>query len=108
IDTDVYSDFATLLASASNVESANVPQAMQEVALQIVKDIGSEKFSSMSVEEAEEWLLSTHSTAGHQFRQFLQRHGHRCLKEFDIRSVTWGSDPKILIKLLQVLFYGIW
>ncbi|CAL1271861.1 unnamed protein product, partial [Larinioides sclopetarius] len=103
IDTDVYSDFAILLASSSNIESANVPQAMQEVALQIVKDIGSEKFCSMSVEEAEEWLLSTQSAAGHQFRQFLERHGHRCLKEFDIRSVTWGSDPKILIKLLQSL-----
>lgn len=28
-DTDVYSDFALLLASSSNVESADVPQAMQ-------------------------------------------------------------------------------
>ncbi|GIY54432.1 putative phosphoenolpyruvate synthase [Caerostris extrusa] len=47
-DNDVYSDFARLLGTSSNVESANIPLAMQEVAIQIVKDIGSEKFSSMS------------------------------------------------------------
>ncbi|KAF8792176.1 putative phosphoenolpyruvate synthase like protein [Argiope bruennichi] len=102
IDTDFIA-ISQLLAKRSNVESANVPQAMQEVALQIVKDIGCEKFSSMTLEEAEEWLLTSPSAAGRQFRQFLQRHGHRCLKEFDVRSVTWGSDPKILIKLLQNL-----
>ncbi|GFW53699.1 putative phosphoenolpyruvate synthase [Trichonephila clavipes] len=67
-DTDVYSDFASLLATSSDVESANVPQAMQDVADQIVKDIGTEKFSSMS---------------------------------FDVKSITWGMDPKLLVKLLQ-------
>ncbi|GFY45139.1 putative phosphoenolpyruvate synthase [Trichonephila inaurata madagascariensis] len=71
-DTDVYSDFALLLATSSNVESANVPQAMQEVANQIVKDVGSEKFSSLTV-------------------------------EFDLRSITWGMNPKLLVKLLQNL-----
>ncbi|GFU80654.1 phosphoenolpyruvate synthase [Trichonephila clavipes] len=102
-DTDVYSDFARLLATSSNVESANVPQAMQEVANQIVKDTGSEKFSSLTVEEAEEWLQTSTSLAGYKFRQFLKRHGHRCLKEFDLRSMTWGMNPKLLVKLLQNL-----
>ncbi|GFT61039.1 putative phosphoenolpyruvate synthase [Nephila pilipes] len=45
-DPDVYSDFARLLVTSSHVESANVPQAMQEVANQIMKDIGAEKFCS--------------------------------------------------------------
>ncbi|GFY37324.1 probable phosphoenolpyruvate synthase [Trichonephila inaurata madagascariensis] len=102
-DTDVYSDFASLLATSSDVESANVPQAMQDVADQIVKDIGKEKFSSMSVEEALEWLKTSTSTAGFKFRQFVNRHGHRCLREFDVKSITWGMDPKLLVKLLQNL-----
>ncbi|GBN38788.1 Putative phosphoenolpyruvate synthase [Araneus ventricosus] len=100
-DIDVYSDFARLLATSSDVESANVPQAMQEVAIQIVKDIGKEKFNSMSVEEASEWLQTTSASSGYKFRQFLKRHGHRCLKEFDVRSITWEMDPKLLVKLLQ-------
>ncbi|XP_055937941.1 prodigiosin synthesizing transferase PigC-like [Argiope bruennichi] len=100
-DIDVYSDFARLLATSSDVESANVPQAMQEVATQIVKDIGKEKFSSMSVKEATEWLQTTSASSGYMFRQFLNRHGHRCLKEFDVRSITWEMDPKLLVQLLQ-------
>ncbi|GFS75529.1 putative phosphoenolpyruvate synthase [Nephila pilipes] len=102
-DTDVYSDFASLLATSSDVESANVPQAMQEVAAQVVKDIGHQKFCSMSVEQAEHWLQTSTSPSGNKFRQFLKRHGHRCLKEFDVRSITWEMDPKLLVKLLQNL-----
>ncbi|GIY42577.1 probable phosphoenolpyruvate synthase, partial [Caerostris extrusa] len=106
-DTDVYSDFSSLLATSSNVESANVPHAMQEVAFQIVKDISPEEFRSMSIEEAEEWLQTTTCLSGYKFRQFLKRHGHRCLKEFDVRSITWEMDAKILIKLLQSLALGV-
>ncbi|GFR30666.1 putative phosphoenolpyruvate synthase, partial [Trichonephila clavata] len=47
---DVYSDFGRLLTTSSTVESATIPQAMQDVANQIVKDIGSEEFSSMTVQ----------------------------------------------------------
>ncbi|GFT08658.1 putative phosphoenolpyruvate synthase, partial [Nephila pilipes] len=53
--------------------------------------------------EAEEWLQTSTSLAGCKFQQFLKRHGHRCLKEFDVRSVTWGMDPKLLVRLLQNL-----
>ncbi|GFS75525.1 PPDK_N domain-containing protein, partial [Nephila pilipes] len=102
-DNDVYSDFASLLATSSDVESANVPQAMQDVADQIVKDIGKEKFSSLSEEDAEKWLQTSTSLAGYKFRQFIKRHGHRCLREFDVKSITWGMDPKLLVKLLQNL-----
>ncbi|KAF8792184.1 Prodigiosin synthesizing transferase PigC like protein [Argiope bruennichi] len=102
-DDDVYSDFARLIATSSNVESAGIPQAMQEVAIQIVKDIGAEKFRSMTIEDAEKWLQTTNSSSGNQFRQFLKRHGHRCLKELDIHSVTWDMNPKLLVKLLQNL-----
>ncbi|GIY25034.1 phosphoenolpyruvate synthase [Caerostris extrusa] len=83
-DNDVYSDFARLYNTSSNVESANVPLAIQEGAIQILKNIGYEKFNSMSPQEAEEWLQSSTTLAGYKFRQFLNRHGHRCLKEASI------------------------
>ncbi|GFS59637.1 putative phosphoenolpyruvate synthase [Trichonephila inaurata madagascariensis] len=103
LDNDVYGDFAKLLATSSNVESANIPHAMQEVADQIAKDINCEEFKSMSPEQAEKWLQASTSLAGYKFRQFLKRHGHRCLGEFDVHSITWGMDPKMLVKLLQNL-----
>ncbi|GIY36276.1 hypothetical protein CDAR_552561 [Caerostris darwini] len=103
IDNDIYSDFARLLAASSNVESANIPQVLQEVAVQIVKDISCEKFKSMSLEEALEWLQTTNMPSGDTFRQFLKRHGHRCIQESDVRSITWEMEPKSLVKLLQNL-----
>ncbi|GIY02727.1 putative phosphoenolpyruvate synthase [Caerostris extrusa] len=103
INTDVYSDFANLLAISSNTETANIPTAMQEVARQVAKDIGAKKFSSMSIEEAEKWLQETSSVSGQKFRQFLKRHGHRCIKELDVQSVTWEMNPKLLVKILQNL-----
>ncbi|CAL1284489.1 unnamed protein product, partial [Larinioides sclopetarius] len=98
---DVYSSLARLLAASSCVESANVPQALNELATQIVKDIGREKFNSMSIEEATVWLQTTTSSSGYKFQQFIKRHGHRCLKEWDVHSLTWEMDSKLLVKLLQ-------
>ncbi|GFT97647.1 uncharacterized phosphotransferase YvkC, partial [Nephila pilipes] len=102
-DDDVYSDFGRLLTTSSSVESVNIPQEMQRVANQIVKDIGIDKFRTMTVQGAEKWLQTSTALAGYRFRQFLKRHGHRCLKELDVRSTTWGMDPRLLVKLLQNL-----
>ncbi|XP_054719116.1 putative phosphoenolpyruvate synthase [Uloborus diversus] len=103
LNDDVYNDFSKLLASISEVESADVPAAMQDLAYSIAQDIEPEVFKKMTSEEAENWLRTTKATAGEKFKDFLLKHGHRCLKEFDIHSVPWGADPKILISLLQNL-----
>ncbi|GBM46380.1 hypothetical protein AVEN_217574-1, partial [Araneus ventricosus] len=55
----------------------------------------------MTTEEALRWLETTPSTAGEKYRDFLMKHGHRCLREFDIYSFTWREDPQTLVKLLQ-------
>ncbi|GBM45824.1 Prodigiosin synthesizing transferase PigC [Araneus ventricosus] len=75
----------------------------EEVVTQIANDIGHEKFKSMSIEEAENWLKTSNTQSSQLFQQFLKRHGHRCIQEFDVHSVTWGMDPKLLVKMLQSL-----
>ncbi|GBM45817.1 Putative phosphoenolpyruvate synthase [Araneus ventricosus] len=75
----------------------------KELAIQIEKDTDCKEFRAMSVEKAEEWLQTTKKLSGLKFREFLKRHGHRCLKEFDVHSITWGMDSKPLVKLLQNL-----
>ncbi|XP_054724719.1 putative phosphoenolpyruvate synthase [Uloborus diversus] len=100
-DTEAYSDFSRLLSSASNVVSADVPGAMQDVACSIVQHMTREDFKAMNIEDATNWLQTSPTTAGVKFREFLQTYGHRCLKEFDVHTTTWGLDPKSLVKLLQ-------
>nr|XP_042911459.1 putative phosphoenolpyruvate synthase isoform X2 [Parasteatoda tepidariorum] len=102
-DTDVYSDFGSILASSSQIESADVPASVQRVANQVVKDLSAEKFKAMSLEEAEKWLNTSNTTSSKMYCEFIERHGHRCLKEFDVNSTPWGQDQRIFIKLLQTL-----
>ncbi|XP_042911551.1 rifampicin phosphotransferase-like [Parasteatoda tepidariorum] len=101
-DTDVYSDFGRILSSSSQIESADVPSSVQRVANQVVKDLSPEKFKAMSLEEAEKWLNTSNTTSSKMYCEFIERHGHRCLKEFDVNSTPWGQDQRIFIKLLQV------
>ncbi|XP_055938653.1 putative phosphoenolpyruvate synthase isoform X2 [Argiope bruennichi] len=102
INSDVYNDFSKLLIS-SEVESADVPSAMESLAFSISKEIKSEDFKSMKIEDALQWLESSTTTAGEKYREFLRKHGHRCLREFDVYTLTWGSDQQPLVKLLQSL-----
>lgn len=103
IDSDVYSDVSELLASMSEVESADVPLTLENLAHHISKDFSAADFRKMDIEDAESFLMSSTSESGQKFRDFLKKHGHRCLKEFDVRTPTWEEDPKQLIKLLQSL-----
>ncbi|CAL1271876.1 unnamed protein product [Larinioides sclopetarius] len=101
INADVYSDFSLLLTTSS--ESADVPVAMKELAIFISKEKKPEEFKCMKTKEALRWLETTSTTAGEKYRDFLTKNGHRCLREFDIYSLTWGDDPQTLVKLLQNL-----
>ncbi|XP_055938077.1 uncharacterized protein LOC129968247 [Argiope bruennichi] len=99
INTDVYSDFSKLLVS-SDVESADVPAAMERLSFFISKEIKPEDFKSMKTEEALAWLKASTTTAGAKYQEFLKKHGHRCLREFDVYSLAWESDQQPLVNLV--------
>ncbi|KAG8194954.1 hypothetical protein JTE90_021415 [Oedothorax gibbosus] len=101
LNADVYADFASLVTIASDVESADVPASLEKLSSCIAKDVKPEDFKKMNAGEALKWLESSSSQSGGKYREFLQKHGHRCLKEFDVYSSTWQTEPKSLIQLLQ-------
>jgi rifampicin phosphotransferase len=39
--------------------------------------------------------------AGRLFRVFLRRHGHRCVREAELREKDWESEPEALVRTLQ-------
>ncbi|KAF8792169.1 putative phosphotransferase YvkC like protein [Argiope bruennichi] len=106
INTDVYSDFANLITTR-DVECSDVPGGIEKLALSIIAEKRPEDFNKMELDDALQWLETSSTSAGKKYREFLERHGHRCLKEFDIRSVTWKNDPKSLIKTLQNLVLSV-
>jgi pyruvate,water dikinase len=44
---------------------------------------------------------SESGTAGLLFRAFLRNHGHRCIREAELREKDWEGDPEGLVRLLQ-------
>ncbi|XP_069169754.1 rifampicin phosphotransferase-like [Procambarus clarkii] len=97
------SDMAALLSSCTGVESADVPTALKVMARVIAQNEEAEEFLGMTSDEGEVWLESHPGTVGHTYRNFIARHGHRCIKEFDLSSLSWGLDSSPLVHTLQAM-----
>ncbi|KAK2148271.1 hypothetical protein LSH36_506g02049 [Paralvinella palmiformis] len=81
--TQHYSDVAMLLSQCEDVYSADVPAALQEAA---------------------DWLITNSNTeAGRNFKEFLSRHGHRCIKEAELLEKSWQTEPHKVISVIQTL-----
>ncbi|XP_023211452.1 uncharacterized protein LOC111614317 [Centruroides sculpturatus] len=98
--TEVYADFAFLTSNINSIESASVPAAIDDLALLISKHIRTEEFQKMETNKVFSWL-NDNTEVRKKFQEFIEKHGHRCIKEFDLYSKTWKMDPLPLIKTLQ-------
>lgn len=103
LSEDNRTDIALLLSSCTGVESADVPTALKALARVIAENEEVDDFLGMTGDEAQVWLESDPGLVGTAFRAFLARHGHRCIKELDLHSVSWGMDPHTLVQTLQVM-----
>ncbi|XP_046389226.1 putative phosphoenolpyruvate synthase [Ischnura elegans] len=98
-----FADISLLLSSCSNVISAEIPQDLQQLASKISKSDGADEFCSSSSSEAADWFAKYPGEAASSFKEFLDKHGHRCLREFDLGSLTWGMKPDCLMNTLQTM-----
>ena len=91
-------DFALLLFSSNDVVSAEVPNALRDIAVSIEYP---EEFCSQSVDEALDYLKNGNNECNKRFKEFLTKHGHRGYKEFDVLVQQWTENPIPVIKSLQ-------
>jgi pyruvate,water dikinase len=98
---------AHLFAGADGVESADIAEGATRILDALVASGVGERFADFSVEAAVEWLESEDSgAAGRAYTAYLARHGHRSLRELDVRQPEWGHDPSPLIRSLQTQLRG--
>ncbi|KAK7481714.1 hypothetical protein BaRGS_00027087 [Batillaria attramentaria] len=81
--TEHYSDIALLLSQCQDVYSAEVPTAMQ-TCVQIMRS-------------------ESHQQLKQKTEMFLQRHGHRCVREAELREKSWHLDPTKLTSVLKTI-----
>ncbi len=99
-------DHATLagfLAGAEDVESADIVAGLERVADLIASDErGSSDFIERDEKSRTQWLLGSQSgEAGVAFRAYLATHGHRSVRELDVRQPEWREEPLPVVQSLS-------
>ncbi|GAB6028776.1 hypothetical protein CHUAL_004591 [Chamberlinius hualienensis] len=97
VTNEILSDYASLLGSDNDVISAGVPKTLKTLA----QKLNAEEFLALNPKEAADWLVNNTDEPGEIYRNLLKEHGHRCYKEFDVRSKCWAEDQTLLTTMLQ-------
>jgi phosphohistidine swiveling domain-containing protein len=96
---------AALLAGASDLttESADIVMGIRRVVDRLVAHPhGEARFGAAPGDEALAWINSEAAgPAGAEFRDYLRRHGHRSIRELELRQPEWSADPLTLVASIQ-------
>lgn len=99
---------ASVLSGAQDVESADIAAGAERMleALVALPDQG-RAFAEASVESATRSLAEgALGEASRRYTAYLDRHGHRSLRELDVRQPEWAHDPAPLVRSLQTQVRG--
>ncbi|CAL8101529.1 unnamed protein product [Orchesella dallaii] len=100
-DTTLYEDASKLLSVFENVESAEMPEDMNKLGNEIVRNGDNfEKFLQASPVNALEWLRENDKMS-RALDTFFEKHGHRGIAELDLGEPTWESDPSSFLPILR-------
>ncbi len=95
---------ARFFTNISDIESAQVLVAMDELAkiISSMEDV-SEKFLDVSLARAYEYLAKDGpDQVQNAWKVFLQRHGHRCVREAELWEKEWSLEPAPVIESLRM------
>ncbi|MDC7233565.1 MAG: PEP/pyruvate-binding domain-containing protein [Spirochaetales bacterium] len=91
-----------LLSRVDGVESAKAVAQLERISEEIFKNPDLLKtFQSADNRAALEELSSSPGTEGELYRAFMERHGHRCIREAEFRSLAWEEDQEPIIGNLK-------
>jgi pyruvate,water dikinase len=97
-DKKVYQSFLShLLSSIPNIESADILSRLQDMALCIKGKAPEAK--DFSADELLAFINGDAEING-KYKDFLAHHGHRCIKEAELRNKPWREDEIPLMNYL--------
>ena len=98
-DKKEYQSFLShLLSDIPGIESADILSSLQELAA-IIKRYQPDAVN-FSPKELLEYIGANEEIAT-LYRSFLSRHGHRCIKEAELRNKPWRDDQTALMNYLS-------
>ncbi len=98
-----YEKVARLFTHIPGIESAQVLHAMDELAEMLVKIPWIRRdFLDVPVDESIRYLsVKAPENIRKTWETFLQRHGHRCVREAEMREKEWAWDPAPVVEGLK-------
>jgi pyruvate,water dikinase len=92
-----------LLTDIPNIESADAVQSLEQFALLILsEECFADIFILATPAEALRLLLQdSPPEVNHAYRAFIERHGHRCVREAELHEKPWEENPVQLVQMLQ-------
>lgn len=98
-----HAEVADMLAGAKDVESADIAEGVERlIDLLLVQEGVKEAFAAADPEAALAWICSSDAgEARDEFKRYLDRHGHRAVRELELRQKEWAVEPAPLIASLQ-------
>lgn len=101
--SEMLQNFSVLMRGKVKTESCDISMLLSSLIDNLAKEDKIDKIKQMNQKELYNYLMSVK-----QFKDFIEKNGHRCYKEFDLSSVTWAEDPTFIIKSLatRLKFYN--
>ena len=97
-DKKEYQSFLShLLTNIPNIESADILSRLQDLAMLIKKQ--EPNAVGFGADKLLEFIKNNPETKG-KYQEFLAHHGHRCIKEAELRNKPWREDEIPLMNYL--------
>jgi phosphohistidine swiveling domain-containing protein len=94
-------EVARLLSGAEDVESFDIAAGIDRIVAALVEHDKPEldRLLTLDVQAAELFLRhETSPQARHEYDTYFERHGHRCVREVELREKEWSADPTPIIE----------
>ncbi|XP_061708572.1 putative phosphoenolpyruvate synthase [Cydia pomonella] len=91
----------SVILSSGDVLSAEVPHILDRLARKLGASGKVEEFRAQKPKDALGWLQDNLPDVHKEVMEFLNKHGHRCIMEFDLATKPWALVPDDLMEVLQ-------
>jgi pyruvate,water dikinase len=98
---EVNAEVARLLAGAEDVESFDIAAGIDRIVAALVEHDGPEldRLLTLDVKAADLFLRhEASSPVRREYGTYLERHGHRCVREVELREKEWAEDPTPIVE----------
>jgi len=95
---------AQMLERIDNIESADILNSLIGIAKIVLKENPNAK--DFSIKSLREYLHSSSKEVKEAVEAFMARHGHRAIREAELRNKGWASDEDAFVKYLKTVLNG--